>query len=91
MRCATTGLSFTSTGGIVFAGGTLTDSSDGVDINDDLGNCRWYNLRDVSGDTVTANAASWTFANDTNFISSGVHKCLSLDPYADVPAVDATK
>ncbi len=32
----TTGLTFSSTGGINFAGGTLSDSSDGVDIADDL-------------------------------------------------------
>ncbi|KXK07706.1 MAG: hypothetical protein UZ21_OP11001000928 [Microgenomates bacterium OLB22] len=41
----TTGLTFTSTGGLVLAGGTISDGTDGVDIADNL---------EVSGDTTLA-------------------------------------
>jgi len=41
----TTGLTFSSTGGIVLAGGTLSDGTDGVDIADNL---------EVTGDTTLA-------------------------------------
>lgn len=75
----TTGLTFSSTGGVNLAGGTLSDSSDGVDINDDLEISGGTTLGDASGDTVTANAASWTFANDTNYILSGGINGFSLD------------
>ena len=84
----TTGLSFTSTGGIVLAGGTITDGTDGVDINDDLEIAGGTTLGDASGDTVTANAGSWTFANDTNYILSGGINGLSLD--STTFSVDAT-
>lgn len=43
---------------------------------------------DASGDTVTVNAASWTFANDTNFTLSGGVNGLSFD--TSTLSVDAT-
>ena len=44
-------------------------------------------LGDASGDTVTANADAWTFANDTNFALSGGVNGLSLD--TDTFSIDA--
>jgi len=44
-------------------------------------------LGDASGDTVTVNSASWTFANDTNFILSGGVNGLSFD--TDTLSIDA--
>lgn len=43
---------------------------------------------DASGDTVTVNSATWTFANDTNFVLSGGVNGLSFD--TDTFSVDAT-
>lgn len=45
-------------------------------------------LGDASGDSVTANAAAWTFANDTNFVLSGGVNGLSFD--TTTLSVDAT-
>lgn len=43
---------------------------------------------DTNADTVTSNAASWTFANDTNFVLSGGANGLSFD--TSTLSVDAT-
>src|SRR3989344_9555177 len=45
-------------------------------------------LGDASGDTVMANAATWTFANDTNVTLSGGVNGLSFD--TDTFSIDAT-
>ncbi|KKW02465.1 MAG: Cell wall surface anchor family protein, partial [Parcubacteria group bacterium GW2011_GWA1_49_11] len=45
-------------------------------------------LGDASGDLVTVNAASWTFANDTDFALSGGVNGLSFD--TDTLSIDAT-
>ncbi|MEK7082605.1 MAG: hypothetical protein AAB972_00415, partial [Patescibacteria group bacterium] len=52
----------------------------GVDGNTTLG--------DATGDTVTANADSWTFVNDTNFVLSGGANGLSFD--TSTLSIDAT-
>jgi hypothetical protein len=45
-------------------------------------------LGNASGDSVTSNASTWTFANDTNFVLSGGVNGLSLD--GTTFSVDAT-
>jgi hypothetical protein len=45
-------------------------------------------IGNASGDTLTANAAAWTFANDTNFVLSGGANGLSFD--TSTFSVDAT-
>jgi hypothetical protein len=50
-------VAFSSTGNITLAGGTISDSSDGVDINDDL------EIAGTTGITLTASGADLIFAN----------------------------
>ncbi|MFA6586244.1 MAG: hypothetical protein WCS86_03750 [Candidatus Paceibacterota bacterium] len=45
-------------------------------------------IGDASGDTLTANAATWTFANDTNFVLTGGTNGLSFD--TSTLSIDAT-
>src|SRR3989344_4457433 len=45
-------------------------------------------LGDASGDSVTSNAATWTFANDTNLVLSGGINGLAFD--TDTLTIDAT-
>lgn len=47
-----------------------------------------FTIGDASGDSVTANAATWTFANDTNFALSGGVNGLSFD--GTTLSIDAT-
>ncbi len=57
----------------------------------DAGNLRLddsLTIGDASGDAVTANAATWTFANDTNFALSGGVNGLSFD--TSTLSIDAT-
>jgi excisionase family DNA binding protein len=68
---------------------SVTFSNDGNDFNVTLGGL--FNissalavggnttLGDTSGDSVTSNAATWSFANDTNYILSGGVNGLSFD------------
>ncbi|MEK7573542.1 MAG: MerR family DNA-binding transcriptional regulator [Patescibacteria group bacterium] len=52
----TTGLTFSSTGGVNLAGGTLSDTTDGVDINDDLEIAGNTTFGDAITDTLTFTA-----------------------------------
>src|SRR3989338_3931879 len=75
----TTGLTFSSTGGVNLAGGTLSDTTDGVDINDDLEIAGGTTIGDNIADTVTVNSGAWTFANDTTIALTGGLNGLNID------------
>lgn len=77
-------LTLTNAGNLAIEG-SLSDISGNLAINDSTditggltisGNT---SLGDASGDTVTANAAAWTFANDTTFALSGGVNGLNID------------
>jgi hypothetical protein len=74
--------------------GTLSDISGNLAINDStditggLTISGATQLGDASGDTVTANAAAWTFANDTTVALSGGVNGLNFD--SNTLSIDAT-
>ena len=79
-----TGASTGTAGYWTRAGTTLSPATTGDSVNI-TGNTT---IGDASGDTLTANAATWTFANDTNFVLSGGVNGLSFD--TTTLSIDAT-
>lgn len=73
-----------SANALLTIGSTNNDSifAYGLKVNGNL------TMGDASGDAVTANASTWTFANDTNFVLSGGVNALSFN--TDTFSVDAT-